>query len=219
MKFEQVLAVKTTEALGLVQGTMTEIPDGGYLNKLFSPADVILGSRAWLENDEDYLQLIPYTLVTSENGNVLAYSRTDKTGEGRLSEKVSVGFGGHINVGDCTGEDIIDIDNSVVYSAFRELVEELSHLDIDDEEDEFIFDESCELERVGLIYDPADAVGRVHLGVLQYINIRKDLEDTKHKITSNDEGIKVLGFFPKEYLLTSDEIELEGWSRIALEAL
>lgn len=211
MKLEQVLAVKAAAAKTLMQGVFVEIPDGEKLNSLFPPQFVMIGSRAWLETDEKFLQLIPYTLIMSRNGQVLAYSRTSKGGEGRLHDKVSVGFGGHINVLDLVYnmEGYISLDSTVYNSTKRELHEEIS-TDICSEE---------VTEEIGLLYDPSDEVGRVHLGVVQTLLIDENVENTKHKITTQDDGITILGFFDKEYLLTSEEVNLESWSRIALENL
>jgi predicted NUDIX family phosphoesterase len=220
MKLEQVVAVYAGHAKEELQGNFTEISANTPLDMVLSPISTITGSRAWLETDESFLQLIPYIMVTCESGNVLAYVRTNQTGEGRLAAKVSVGWGGHISVGDIITRMegiVIDLQATVERSAERELIEELTFPELGEDAD---YDLGFEITRtLGLIYDDSNEVGRVHLGVLQVANIYPEYENVKHKITTEDEGIHILGFLSKEYLLTSDEIELETWSRIALEAL
>lgn len=209
-KLEQVLAVRNT----VVAQGFTKVPDYLSLDDLFKPEDVMIGSRAWLEDDEYFLQLIPYCVITSGD-KILAYTRTSQGGEGRLHGKVSVGLGGHINGFDTQplslNDGVIGIAKTVYKSAYRELEEEIA-LPID-------LDDAYDWEFKGLIYDNSNAVGRVHLGLLLDCKLNLILNDVKHKITSEDKGVNILGFFDAEYLLTSEEIELENWSRIALEAL
>jgi predicted NUDIX family phosphoesterase len=208
-KEEHILAVKNKNVW---TNGYSEIPAELGLSDIFGAEDLVIGSREWLEEDEGFLQLIPYCVITSENGNVLAYSRTTQTGESRLSGKVSIGIGGHVNVeGLKQRSGVIDTLGTIMNSTYRELDEEIS-LPLDT-------DAPFNIQFRGFIYDPSDAVGRVHLGLLMDCKIAPELENLKHKFSSVDKGINILGFFPKEYLLNSDEISLEGWSRIALEAL
>ena len=63
-----------------------------------------LMSRKEAEKNDDFLQLIPYVIVTrkvaDEQGNtsleVLSYMRGQKGGENRLHGRVSIGIGGHV---------------------------------------------------------------------------------------------------------------------------
>lgn len=207
-KLEQVLAVRHQ----VIRSGFTPCSD---MNTLFKPEDVMIGSRAWLEEDEDFLQLIPYCVVTAED-KVLTYSRTNQGGEGRLHGKVSIGFGGHINGFDTVpaslDEGIIGISKTVAKSAYRELEEELL-LPID-------LDDAYDLNFKGLLFDDSNPVGRVHLGLLLECQLNPELLDVKHKIKSEDKGVNVWGFYLPQYLLSgTDDIELENWSRIALEVL
>lgn len=226
-KKEQVVAVRNHKTIsGFAIATESKykkgfspIPEYLSLEDIFDAEDVMLGSRAWLEEDENFLQLIPYTLVASSSGKVLAYSRTPKGGEDRLHGKVSVGWGGHINADDVSAsrysDGTMDIITTVFNAVDRELAEELQW---NGTYDEPILEDSS-FEFSGLLYNPGDAVGRVHLGLLLIAPIDPTKEDTKHLIDSPDEGITVLGFFDAEYLLTAEEINLEPWSRMALEGL
>lgn len=139
--------------------------------------------RNKVETDTTRIQLIPYFTInltmpeqkseSSENiehysyrpklRKILSYSRSNKSGESRLHEKRSIGFGGHIN----------DLDHAyalkqyspemVFYNTIRqglnrELSEELS-----------IDWNNCDCHTMyfkGLIYDPTTDVGKVHLGIV-----------------------------------------------------
>jgi predicted NUDIX family phosphoesterase len=205
-KKEHILAVRNHNEL--TEGFSVP-PEELSLSDIFEAQDLMIGSRLWLEEDEAFKQLIPYSVVTS-GGKVLAYARTEKGGEGRLSGKVSIGLGGHVNVSDLHHQNgVINIARTIRAAVHRELEEEITlPLDVDNP-----FDIKFE----GFIYDSSNAVGRVHLGLLMQCTLHPDLNAVKHKITSEDEGIHILGFFDPEYLLNSDEFELENWSRIVLE--
>lgn len=201
-KQEHILAVKNTT------------PKQGFAASdtiSFEPKDVMIGSREWLETDENFLQLIPYCMVTAGN-KVLVYSRTAQGEEGRLSGKVSCGLGGHINISDLYHQQgVISLTRTVAKAVSRELEEEITlPIDIDD---------AYEIAFKGFIYDGSNEVGRVHLGLLMTCELNPELHDMKHRIKSDDKGVNILGFFDPEYLLTAEEIALENWSRIALEGL
>ena len=209
-KLEHVLSVRSSHITP--KPGYSEMPEYLSMKDTLPPEAMMFGSRDWLETDEDFLQIIPYCVITSENGDVLAYSRTAQTGENRLAGKISVGLGGHVNAeGLLQRNGIINSPVTIMNSCYRELDEEVT-LPLDD-------DYPFLIDFKGFIYDPSDEVGRVHLGLLMQCKISDELEPVKHKISSSDKGINILGFYSKEYLLTSDEVELEGWSRIALEAL
>ena len=206
-KHEHVVAVKSREQK---QG-FSQIPEYLSIGDIWEPKDIMLGSREWLETDENFHQLIPYCVVTAGT-KVLAYARTPKGGENRLQGKVSVGFGGHINANDvATRGGGISLGKTIMTAVYRELEEELwLPVDVD-----FPF----ESEVKGLIYDGSNPVGRVHLGILIECRLDEDLRHLAHKITTEDEGITILGMFDPVYLLESDEVDLEPWSRYALEGL
>ena len=58
--------------------------------------------RGDIEEDESWLQIIPYMYIyDQERDKVFVYSRSVKGGEARLHGKASIGIGGHINEKDC----------------------------------------------------------------------------------------------------------------------
>ena len=109
----------------------------------------LLVPRSACETDEELLQVIPYIVVNCGE-HVMAYSRAG--GEPRLDQRSSIGFGGHINIGDETYAD----------GAAREGREELRG-----------FRDKCLSPALGFIFDDSNPVGRVHLGVLHVYDFTK----------------------------------------------
>jgi len=145
---EKVLVV-SREALGalLKQGFFDE--EGPAILNLISSSARFL-DRGSAEDDPSLKQIIPYVLVC-HNGQFLAYRRTEKQGENRLHNKLSIGFGGHINPSDTAD---LKGENIVLSGLVRELNEE-------------VFIKAVgELAFVGFINDDSNAVGQVHLGVV-----------------------------------------------------
>jgi len=87
------------------------------------PLDWQFRPRAAVEEDEAWLQLIPYVVLRDERGAVWAYAR--RGGDGRLLGRRSVGVGGHIEESD-RRPTLLDTARAC---ARRELAEELRHLD------------------------------------------------------------------------------------------
>lgn len=166
----------------------------------FETNDVIIGPRDILESSEAYMQIIPYIMVMRD-GKILSYSRTKSGGETRLHDKVSIGFGGHIDVGDITVDkatkEFINVDSTVANAAQREIGEELN-----------MIGKSDMFAAVGLIVDTSNPVGRVHVGVAIIVN-------TDGMVSSKEDQIDLKGFRTKEEILAEEN--LEGWSRIMLE--
>lgn len=120
--------------------------------------------RAAAETDPAFLQLIPYCALTRP-GRVFAYQRTKQAGEARLRGNWSFGVGGHVNPVDAeAGEH--------PYSAAlkRELKEEVG-LDFTPPDDMPDFGVHDFAPMLGLIYDPSNEVGRVHLGVVHRVSV------------------------------------------------
>jgi len=105
--------------------------------------------RKLAEEDPSHKQIIPYILVV-HGGRFLLYRRTKKTGESRLHNKFSLGFGGHINAVD--GNQHTDT-NVILAAMIRELNEEI------------FLPSVRQLSVIGFINDDSNPVGRVHLGV------------------------------------------------------
>jgi predicted NUDIX family phosphoesterase len=151
--------------------------------------------RAQAEEDESYKQLIPYVIFTHKT-KILCYTRTKKSGEGRLRSKNSIGFGGHIN----------DLDGASVRDAYQAGIRR-------EMEEELVFDGNLDyLNFVGCIYDDSNDVGRVHFGMVYVLELDSPEVDT------SDPSITDL-----RWLSTADLIDvrdrLENWSQMIVDSL
>lgn len=107
-----------------------------------------------LENNRNYLQLIPYISICNEVNDtrftrVLAYNRGSKATEERLRQNWSIGIGGHWKA----NEDIHEC-------VFREMEEECGDPIRSPE-----LRAKAELDFFGFIFDKSNDVGMVHLGL------------------------------------------------------
>jgi len=205
---EFVLCVPATVAkdMGLVEG-YTPIKDVAptKVSDLFNPKYGSFQPRSTVETDENFLQLIPYVVFVC-GSQVWAYRRLK--GEQRLAGKLSVGVGGHINKEDATDRYSAAATkialNPYFMGMIRELAEEIGPVP-----------DIAKHAIMGFIYDPSNAVGRVHLGVLHVI-VLGDLE-----LKAKDPDIEAVGFAFFEDLLKpqTNYDQLENWSKIALDAL
>ena len=158
-----------------------------------------MGPRASLENDEHFVQIIPYAVVA--NGKrVVAYRRSGAGGEGRLRGLLSIGFGGHIDLPDIVALDgNVSLEETLFRACAREVEEELADVDT----------KTCSV--VGTLFDTRTPVGRVHLGVLIHVQLVKMPEP----LATTDPAIADLEAWTTE-ALTANATELEEWSKMAL---
>ena len=132
-----------------------------FLSGVFSSANLekalafILGnhsfrSRATVEEDPSFKQLIPYVVIR-HNDRFLLTRRTNRQTESRLHGKYSIGIGGHINDLEKPGasEDVIQAGLE------RELSEEVE-----------LQGRRVSLKLAGIISDDSTPVGSVHLGLV-----------------------------------------------------
>lgn len=118
-----------------------------------------LGPRPVLEDDPSFVQPIPY-IVFTDRERVLTYVRGQSGGEGRLHNKVSIGFGGHVDAADIqidpeTG--IISLHDTLLTAAWRELYEELAVPN-------WIITRNLDLEWTHTIHSNDTPVDQVHIG-------------------------------------------------------
>lgn len=163
--------------------------------------------RELAEQDENYVQIIPY-IVATQNNKIFIYSRLKKGGESRLHSKLSIGLGGHIDTTDLP-LDLSRTGTTLVESAaYRELFEELK-IELTEKIIELI-------PKGTLIYDDSNPVGRVHLGVLY-------TSDLSNRSVSINEVDKIEGDFKSvdeiKQLYTENPERFETWSVIALKSL
>ena len=155
--------------------------------------------RGDAEENTSYKQPIPYAVI--KRGNELyGYTRLSGGGETRLHGKISLGLGGHMNpIGNTD-----DFKELILLNLNRELEEEVTILSTPNSE--------IKLDIIGLINDDENEVGRVHIGILAFIELSQDAEVTVNE-TEQLEG----KWFTKEELLENYE-RLESWSKFVVDA-
>jgi len=179
------------EALNLSEGFTQLSPEA--IERMFDPSQIWLGPREALETDERYRQLVSYVVVR-HGDQVLTYRRTPKGGESRLHGRVSVGVGGHWNVGDVFSTDgAIDAMATLRRAFDRELAEEIGTSTPE------------RVQVVGVIKESGNAVSRVHLGVV----IECWLPDTE--VVVHDPGLIDPKFVARTDLSRMSD-NMETWS-------
>lgn len=149
--------------------------------------------RAEAEVDPTWVQLVPYAVL--QFGDLTFCYRRGGGNEARLRERWSLGVGGHVNP--CDGPPGLA---AVAAAGRREVLEEVEVAP------------GWSAKVVGLLYDPATPVGRVHLGVVS--RMRLVFPD----VTVKDAALVDAG------LRTPAEVEalvdrMESWSALAWTAL
>ncbi|MCP4885166.1 MAG: phosphoesterase [Planctomycetaceae bacterium] len=183
--------------IGEVEGFEADVDR--FLTPILQSDQLSFKPRSEMETDPSYKQLIPYVLLewTDENGSkkLFAYTRGGGGGESRLHAKRSVGIGGHIS-----REDAADGADPYSSGMRREL------------EEEVCLGSPYQEYRDGLIYDPSNEVGQVHLGVVhRFVLERPD-------VRSNESDLAEGGFVSVEQLIQEMD-RLETWSQLAIKAL
>ncbi|QDT12590.1 phosphoesterase [Planctomycetes bacterium K23_9] len=196
---EHILVIPETviSEIGHVEGFEKNVDR--FLRPILASDQLSFQPRGPMETDPSYKQLIPYVLLewTNESGEVMlfAYTRGGGSGEKRLHAKRSVGIGGHISQ-----EDAVDGGDPYTVGMHRELDEEIK------------LDSGYTETREGLIYDPSNEVGKVHLGV-----VHRFVLESPH-VESNESDLAEGGFVSVADL-KRDKEQLETWSQLAIAAL
>jgi predicted NUDIX family phosphoesterase len=159
--------------------------------KTVKDADMEWVERASAEQDESYKQIIPYILFENTAGELLCYRRHGT--ETRLHGFYSCGTGGHIDWTDKRET----LEQTARAGIERELSEELENYDAG----------LLTLEYLGIINDTAEAVSRVHLGLVYRARCAAGY------IPSPGEELSGAQWFTPETLAP---LEKEAWSELAL---
>jgi len=197
---ERVLVVPTEEfhRLGHFQGFSSEAV--GFLDRLLDPRHVRFISRAEVEIDPGFKQIIPYVIfrhvAPGGEETVFQYTRGKGMGEGRLHSKRSVGIGGHISADAAVG----GAENPYLEGMRRELDEEVA------------IDSPYRSRCIGMINDDQTEVGRVHLGVVYLFDVQRP------NVRPRESEIIQCGFRPVAEIL-ADLDGFETWSQISMKAL
>lgn len=158
--------------------------------------------RGDAEENTNYKQPIPYAVIKREN-LLYGYTRLEGGGETRLHGKISLGLGGHMNPID----DTVDFGELILANLDRELEEEVSITSPNTDNVQMT------LNIIGLINDDKEDVGKVHIGILAFIELPEDAEVTVNE-TEQLEG----KWFTKEELLENYD-KLENWSKFVVDTL
>jgi len=147
--------------------------------------------RGDVEDDPTFLQLIPYTVITREEEEVLCYRRAKAQGDVRLRGQWSCGIGGHVNIEDSAADT--PCMETLQKAAYREIEEELGLAPTSLQQ----------LRYEGVLFLDDTPVNRVHLGVVFHATIPVS---ASIQVSSEIE----MYFFCGEERLR--RIELERWS-------
>lgn len=155
------------------------------------------GTWQWMEReraeeDEAFLQIIPYAVLTNAAGGIWCYGRMG--GDARLVKRFSCGVGGHVEEQDLAPT----LPVTVELALRRELAEELGWSP-----------PAVELSPCAWIYEGYSAVGRVHLGLLYQLS----WNSVRPPQPLPGEPIQQLGFRSAGEILA--EPRFERWSRLA----
>lgn len=211
-------------ALGLeASDQLIQLPYESLMEKLYQAEPAYL-NRQMLDH-VNYLdlcepfnvrrQILPYFVVT-DGVNIRLYYR-GKGGEARLTGKSSIGYGGHVELGDAVvsindGKDMLDMASTITSCMRREFVEELSLSD--DCSNECVPEY---FEFLGVINSSATPVDSVHLGLV----FMKRVKSLKIFIDSTDDSIVNEELIPLRHSEKYAEQynRMENWSRIVYDYL
>jgi predicted NUDIX family phosphoesterase len=158
-------------------------------------------SRAQAEQNEAWLQPIPYLLLRNASGHIWCYQRSG--GDARLTGRCSCGVGGHVDLQDAQPNAAIDPLATLRCALLREVAEELGAGSAD----------LAQLSFQGLIFEGLSPIGRVHLGLLFTAHWLPDLPPRPVA----GEALLGLGFKPASAMANNADFEL--WSQLAARYL
>ncbi len=121
--------------------------------------------RAYAERTPSLKQVIPYTVVV-RGGEVLLLTRSKRGGDARLFDKLSIGVGGHV--------EPHDLPTAASGAARRDPVPNATRREV--LEEELAVSGTWSLTTVGLLNDDSNAVGAVHVGLVQVLEVEGSVE-------------------------------------------
>lgn len=192
-----VIPASMIDSIGVIDGFESDVDR--FLGPILKSDQLSYQPRGAMETDPSFKQLIPYVVLEwsdpAGEKQIFAYTRGGGGGEKRLHAKRSIGIGGHIS-----REDASDGGDAYATGMQRELAEEIQ------------LDAKYTESREGLIYDPSNEVGQVHLGV-----VHRFILDSPN-VASNEADLAEGGFVSVAQLYEQRD-RLETWSQLALDAL
>ncbi len=183
-----------TEVLIFPRKSVSSLPDAEAwpFHEADWPVDWSWGERSRVEEDESWLQLIPYLLLANKEGQLWAYRRCG--GDRRLDGSFSCGVGGHVDRED----ERATLGETAWTALLREVREELG-ADLS----------TLSMNPVAWLYEGRSPVGRVHLGLI-YV-ARWPLAPPPEP--THGEALEGQGFMPSGAIAEDRRFEL--WSRLA----
>jgi len=183
-----------TEILVFPRESIFRLPEAGTrpFHETGWPAGWSWGERARMEEDENWLQLIPYLILVEGKESLWVYRRCG--GDRRLDGSFSCGVGGHVERED----EKATLEETARAALLRETSEELA-VDLS----------GVSMEPVAWLYEGRSPVGRVHLGLI-YI-VRWLMEEPP--IPVEGEALEGQGFMLADGIAEDRRFEL--WSRLA----
>ena len=157
--------------------------------------------RPEAENDPSFKQIIPYQLFCCDN-RYFVFQRGARVGEQRLSGRLSLGIGGHINDRDA------DNGHTLSGSDFNNALARERH-------EELLSPRNLPILFRGWINDDSDDVGRVHLGAVYLCQVESEAEIT---IRPDGEDLRAIGWLSAAEI-RERRVEFEKWSSLALELI
>lgn len=198
---------------------------------LNTPGLTLFRRRGDVENDERFLQIIPYCFVQQQDNeyNLLVCRRNKYSGEKRLHNSYSIGFGGHVNLSDAgmlykrniTAIPMVVRHPSAILDScvIREVNEEIRYVEMPTIASKHPDDTTSSPPRAAtlipmqttiMLMDDSNPVSRMHIGIVyrvaiahpEHLSIKEDCFDEAQWVSVND--------------LVTDEWQekLESWSRI-----
>jgi predicted NUDIX family phosphoesterase len=191
---ERVLVVPSQrlQEIGWFTGFSPRVED--YLPSILSPQHLSYRTRALVEDDPMYKQLIPYAVLKWRD-ELFHYARGKRATESRLLALRSIGVGGHIEARDSNL-----FEDAYREAMFREVNEEVDL--------QSAYTERC----IGLINDDTTPVGRVHLGIVHVFEL-------DHPSVRRREQALVRSGFASIRQLCTERHEFESWSQLVLDVL
>jgi len=186
----------------------TERRNGFYIEKNADFEKQILENfkymkRGIAEENFDYKQPIPYSVVMDENWYIFVYKRwweNSNAGDARLHSKISIWVWWHIE------KDVKNSQNPIHDTLVREVEEELN----------IKSDEIKEIEILGYINNDEDDVNKVHIWIAYLIHLNNSNFDLLDGEIENGEFVSIKEL---EEMIDSWNYDIEAWSKILFEPM
>ncbi len=180
-----------SEILVFPRTVFSNLPDEGVWPLTHWPPRYEWRIRQDIEQDESWLQLIPYLIIRDDQDRLWCYQRTG--GDRRLTGAAGCGVGGHVERIDTADSLPATVCNCI----HREAAEELGN---------------CIIETphpLAWLYENHSVIGRVHIGLIHLTR----WQGSATPQPAEHEPLAAMGFLPAKQIAM--ESGFEYWSRLA----